>query len=418
LSFEKPYLVWPAGEASRPGKSEAACGRPALQAGSQVKQQQESVARLVNETYDRIQYEKIKRATRDRETPLLVMDADLVGRKYHELCEALPEAAVYYAVKANPDPKVVGLLAQLGSGFEIASLGELELLLDSGVPTGRIISSNPVKNPAFIRAAYDCGITSFALDSYTEIEKLSQLAPGCNIHVRLTVSNEGSEWPLDRKFGVDTKDAVQLLLEAGKKGLKPTGIAFHVGSQCTSPAAWREAIEKSRLVWEPVVGLGIELRSINVGGGFPSKYTKPVPPMADIGQAINVSLKETFPEGVELVAEPGRAFTGEAGVMVTSVIARAVRDGQQWLYLDAGVFNGLMETIGGIRYEVFAPGKGVTQRYTLAGPSCDSMDVIAEDVELPELAIGDRVYILSAGAYTTSYASQFDGFCIPELIII
>ncbi len=351
-------------------------------------------------------------------TPALVIDKRAIQQKYREFCKEFGGAKVYYALKANPYPGIVEILHQLGCKFEISSQGELELLLRLGIPSGKIISSNPVKEPAFIRSAYASGINLFAFDSYVEVEKLSRFAPGSKVYVRLSVSNEGSEWPLSRKFGVEIEDATELLAQAERRGLIPYGIAFHVGSQCTNAASWAKAIEKSKVVWELAKSKGIELHLLNIGGGFPIKYTKPVPSLTEIAQVIRDSIAKTFPEDIELVTAPGRALVGEAGTLVATVIAKAARNEQKWLYLDVGVFNGLMETIGGIKYPFFLTKGKKLSKWVLAGPSCDSFDVISNEVELPELEVGDRVYIMSTGAYTTAYASQFDGFPIPKIHLI
>ena len=354
----------------------------------------------------------------NKETPVLILSTKIIQSKYQQFCEALPEAKTYYAVKANPHPDIVKLLYELGAGFEIASEGELDLLLQLEVSPSRIISSNPIKTPSFIKNAYANGINYFVLDSHSEIAKLSQLAPESKVYVRLTVPNESSEWPLDRKFGVEINDAIELLVESKKANLKPYGIAFHVGSQCTNPHAWTNAIEKSKAVWESVKSKGVELKSINIGGGFPCEYTKPISSIVEISQIIKHSLTMNFPQEIEVLAEPGRALVGEAGTLIATVIGKAIHDGQPWFYLDVGVFNGLMETIGGIKYSMTTSKSGANRKCVLAGPSCDSMDIISEDIELPELDIGDIVIIMSTGAYTTCYASQFDGFRIPDTYII
>jgi len=370
-------------------------------------------------TIHRTSHQIIEHIASAEETPFLIMNTNVVKERYeqfHEELKELPNAKVFYAVKANPHPDIVNLLYELGAGFEIASKDELALVSSLDVPSSRIVSSNPVKTPSFIRSAYERNVSYFAFDSYSEIEKLSQLAPGSKVYVRLSVSNEGSEWPLDRKFGVDVEDAVSLLLEARSRNLEPYGIAFHVGSQCSSPTTWVKAIEKTRSVWESVKKQGIGLRAINIGGGFPCRYTEHVPSIREIIQAIKRSLKVDFSheQDIEIIAEPGRALVGEAGILVAAVIGKAARAGKDWLYLDVGVFNGLMEVMGGIKYQFIKANGGAVKRCVLAGPSCDSMDIIAESAELPELEIGDRIYIIPAGAYTTAYASEFDGFHIPN----
>lgn len=360
----------------------------------------------------------VERVSRAEITPALFVDKKVIKQKYQEFCSQFGGAKICYALKANPHPGIVELLQELGCSFEISSQGELELLLQLGVSPQKVISSNPVKDQGFIRSAYASGINLFAFDSYAEIEKLARFAPGSKVYVRLSVSNEGSEWPLSRKFGVETEEATELLLQAKKEGLEPYGIAFHVGSQCTNATTWAKAIEKSKAVWELATRKDIGLHLLNIGGGFPIKYTKPVPSIAEIARVIRDSLAKAFPEDIELTLAPGRALVGEAGTFVATVIAKAARATEKWLYLDVGVFNGLMESVGGIRYPMASKEGSKTSQWVLAGPSCDSFDVISTEAELPELEVGDRVYIMSAGAYTTAYASQFDGFPIPKIHFI
>jgi ornithine decarboxylase len=362
-----------------------------------------------------IRYERIAQT---KETPFLIIDGEVIKRKFEEFQKAIGNAKIFYALKANPHARIVKLLQQLGTGFEVSSERELSLLLRCGVLPQEIISSNPTKSRAFIIRAYCAGVNLFAFDSYSEIEKLSECAPRSRVYVRLSVDNEGSQWPLSRKFGVEIDEAVELLTEAGKRGLDPYGITFHVGSQCMEQATWVKAIEKSRSVWELAKGRGIKLRMLNIGGGFPIKYTEPIPSIAQVVEVVNAQIRSTFPEGIELFIEPGRSLVGEAGVLVTTAIAKAVRNGQRWLYLDAGVFNGLMETLGGIRYQFATVNDGPVSKWVVAGPSCDSFDVISTEVYLPEPEIGDKVYIMSAGAYTTVYASEFNGLRIPKIYFV
>jgi ornithine decarboxylase len=272
-----------------------------------------------------------------------------------------------------------------------------------------------VKDPSLIKLAHENGIDLTAFDSYSEIEKLAALAPGTKVGVRLSVPNDGSEWPLTKKFGVDSDQAVELLVQARKSGLKPVGLFFHVGSQCTLAGTWAKAIEKSWSVWQRAAERGIELHMLNVGGGFPATYLKPVPTVAEIARVIQESVAALFPKDVEISLAPGRGLVGEAGILAATVMAKAARDAEQWLYLDVGVFNGLMEAVGGIKYRIVPSRIGPTRKWVLSGPTCDSFDVISSEVELPDLDVGDRVYITSAGAYTTAYASEFDGFPIPAI---
>ncbi len=360
----------------------------------------------------------IERIARTRQTPFLVIDRDVIRRKFREFQTAIGQARIFYALKANPHWRIARLLLELGADFEISSQEELSFLLRQGVSPRRLISSNPVKTEGFIAAAHASGIELLAFDSYAEVEKLARFAPGSKVYVRLSVSNEGSQWPLSRKFGVEAEEAVKLLIRAGERGLKPYGIAFHVGSQCTEQATWVKALEKSGEVWDSAESRGLKLRMLNIGGGFPIKYIGNIPPVVQIAEAVRDTIKEVFPGGIEVFVEPGRALVGEAGILVATVIGKGNRNGEKWLYLDAGVFHGLMESIGGIQYPMTVAGNGPRSRWVLAGPSCDSFDVISNEVELNEPEIGDKVHIMSAGAYTTAYASRFNGFGIPKTYFV
>jgi ornithine decarboxylase len=336
---------------------------------------------------------EVERLARGKRTPLLVIDGRLIQERFRELQKAIGNARIYYAVKTNPHWRIIELLHELGAHFEISSAEELKLLLRRGVPAERIIASNPVKTEASLRAAWKAGVQFFAFDSYAEVEKLSRFAPGSKVYVRLVVSNEGSQWPLTR-------------------------VTFHVGSQCTSSETWVKAIEKARVVWELAEDRGIRLRMLNVGGGFPIKYNEDSISITEAAARVRDTINGLFPEDVEVLVEPGRSIVGEAGTLVSTVVGKASRNGENWLYLDVGVFNGLMESIGGIRYPMTSTKNGNRERYVLAGPSCDSLDIIQDDTLLPDLDVGDRVYILSAGAYTTAYASQFDGLTIPKTTVV
>jgi len=362
--------------------------------------------------------QQVKRLAEKHRTPFLVLDRKAVTRTCRLFQESLPDTGIFYAVKANAHRRIIDLLKDLSCGFEISSENELALVLGSGVSPEKIISSNPLKSPAFIQAARQAGVTCFAFDSPEEITKIARFAPGSKVYVRLSVSNEDSQWPLSRKFGVETEVAARLLIEAGGKGLNPWGITFHVGSQCLSQKAWIDAIRKSRLVWRLVEDGGINLRMLNIGGGFPVDHGQPVPSVTEISRVIRESIRKEFPEGIELIAEPGRGLIGEAGILVSSVIAKAKRDGENWLYLDVGVFNGLMESLGGIEYSFQADRKGPRKSWVVAGPSCDSMDTISGRISLPEVKTGDKIYISPAGAYTTAYASRFNGITLPKTYFI
>ncbi len=355
------------------------------------------------------------------ETPFLLIDSETVKEKTSLLGRHIKNSRVFYAVKANPDIEILKFLNQLNLGFEISSEGELEMLSSLGVEPNRIISSNPVKSLKFLTMAASYGISFFSYDSEDEIEKLSKIAPRSNVYVRLSVPNEGSEWPLSKKFGTELDKAASLLYAAKGKGLNPVGITFHVGSQCTNVYNWHIALDKARTLWRKVGKNGINLSLLNIGGGYPINYTKHVISIDTIEKQVNSLIYEKFPEDIEIHIEPGRAVVGDAGILVATVIGKASRTDEDWLYIDVGVFNGLMESVGGIKYSYIVESykqARFKKRWILAGPSCDSFDVIDKNVALPEPKIGNLILILSSGAYTVSYASEFNGFSIPKTILL
>lgn len=355
------------------------------------------------------------------ETPFLLIDKDKVREKASLIGRHIKKSRVFYAVKANPDIEILRYLNKLNMNFEIASEGELEILSSIGVKPSRIISSNPVKSLKFLRIAASYGVHSVSFDSAEEVDKLAEFIPHCNVYVRLSVPNEGSEWPLSKKFGVELDEAAHLLSYARDKGLNPVGVTFHVGSQCTNIYNWNIALDKAKTLWDLAKKKGIRLKLLNIGGGYPIRYTKNVIGIEAIEKNVDSLIFERFPGDIEVHIEPGRAVVGDAGIFVTTVIGKAKRDDEDWVYLDVGVFNGLMESVGGIKYSYLVESHKQTRprkQWTVAGPSCDSFDVIDKNVTLPEPQVGSLMLILSSGAYTVSYASEFNGFSIPRTILI
>lgn len=353
--------------------------------------------------------------------PRLVMDLARVSAAYRAMRAALPSAAVHYAMKCNPHPRVVGHLADLGCGFEIASAAELEQLLAQGVPAAEVLFSNPVKPQAHIAQAFAAGVRRFAFDSLDELAKLQLAAPGASVYVRLAVPDLHSEVPSEGKFGVDLGAAKELLLTARDRGLDPHGVAFHVGSQMMHPRAWAPPLQMVGELMDKLQAEDVRLALVNLGGGFPARYEGDPPPLQEYAAVIDAGLAALrYP--VHAVVEPGRALVAEAGTLIANVIGVADRMGRRWVHLDVGAFNAFMESLETgnqlrfpVRDELDSPHR---RRCQLTGPTCDSQDTILYDVELSqELATGDRVHIGSAGAYTTVYASAFNGFAPPVVDI-
>jgi ornithine decarboxylase len=359
-------------------------------------------------------------AERQPPTPCIVLDLDVVRARYAALRQVLPAAEIYYAVKANPAPEVVGAVAALGGNFDLASLGEIDICLDLHIPPSRLSFGNTVKREAAIARAASDGIGLFAFDSAAELEKLARKAPGAQVFCRLLIENRGAEWPLTRKFGCEAHMAADLLVTARQLGLRPIGVSFHVGSQQTEPQAWSGAISHAAWVFRACSHRGVDLELLNLGGGLPAHYRTPVLPLDDYGAAIEAALQREFGSvRPKLLIEPGRYLVGDAGLLRAEILLiskKSPHEHERWVYLDAGLYNGLDETLDErIHYRIRTPRDGgPCGPVILAGPTCDSADILyrRHPYELPlDLAIGDTVDFLSAGAYTASVAAVgFNGF--------
>jgi len=292
-------------------------------------------------------------------------------------------------------------------------------VLAAGGTADKISFGNTIKKKSDIAAAFERGVRLFAFDSAAELDKLATAAPGARVFCRILTSGVGADWPLSRKFGCEVEMARDLLIEAAKRGVVPHGVSFHVGSQMKDPEAWDAAVAQAAWIFKECESAGVTLNMLNIGGGFPTRYRRDIPSMASYGESIDASLKRHFGNRVpEIIVEPGRQMVGDAGVIQTEVvlIARKGRnDPRRWVYLDIGKFGGLAETLDeAIQYPISTPRRGKVERVILAGPTCDSADVIYEkaDYRLPlDLEVGDKLEIRSTGAYTTTYASvAFNGF--------
>ncbi|MEY2991280.1 MAG: hypothetical protein RI946_674 [Pseudomonadota bacterium] len=359
--------------------------------------------------------------------PTLVLSREAVRYQYRALASGLGRAHIHYAVKANPQREVLQTLISEGSGFDAASRGEIELCLSLGAKPEQISFGNTIKRASDIVFAYENGITLFAADAEAELEKIAAHAPGVQVYIRLLVGATGADWPLSRKFGCTPPMALPLMAKSVELGLKPVGLSFHVGSQTRNASMWRDTLDQVAAVWRDAQAAGYGLSLINIGGGFPATYEYEVEaPNAYAVQVMDM-VNERFADATYVMAEPGRGMVAEAGVIAAEVMLvsrKSDDDLHRWVYLDIGKFSGLAETMDeAIRYSF------VTDRdhedmapCIVAGPSCDSADVLYEKrpVMLPVgLAAGDRIMIKSCGAYTTTYSSVcFNGFPPLDVLVV
>lgn len=375
----------------------------------------------LSDYYNAETFDRFKSFARDKETPFVVIDRELIGQAYDELGRRFPFAEIFYAVKANPAPDILALLAARGSSFDIASIYELEMVMAHGVTPERISFGNTIKKRAHVRLFYERGVRMFASDSEADLRMLAEEAPGARVYVRiLTEGTATADWPLSRKFGCQNEMAVDLLVLAKELGLVPYGLSFHVGSQQREIGAWDAALGKVKVIYDRLLGEhDIKLEMINMGGGFPAHYIDPANDLDVYAEEITHFLREDFGDELpRIILEPGRSLISNAGVLVSEVVLisrKTYTALERWVFTDVGKFSGLIETMDeAIKFPIWTERTGELERSIIAGPTCDSADIMYENYNygLPsDLEIGDRLYWLTTGAYTTTYSAvAFNGF--------
>lgn len=359
--------------------------------------------------------------------PTLVVSRDRVAQQYDALHDGLGRAHIHYAVKANPAAEIIRLLVAKGSGFDAASRQEIELCLSQGAKPANISFGNTIKRAADIAFAHAAGVTLFAADSIAELDKIAENAPGARVYIRLIVENSMADWPLSRKFGCAGSMLPELLDYARDLGLVPYGLSFHVGSQTRRAEFWNPVLDQVAPLWHAAVAAGHDLQLLNLGGGFPAFYGESVEAPRAYAAAVMKAVEARFGDVPQIMAEPGRGMVAEAGHIAAEVMLvsrKSADDMHRWVYLDIGRFSGLAETEGeAIRYQFVTPHDGGEMGpCVLAGPSCDSADILYEKrpINLPlALRDGDKVMIRNCGAYTSSYSSVgFNGFPPLDVIVI
>ncbi|SBS34119.1 Lysine/ornithine decarboxylase [Marinomonas spartinae] len=357
-----------------------------------------------------------------KETPFVVIDTQMIDEAYRELTKGFPIADVFYAIKANPAPEILTLLRDRGANFDVASRYELDKLFSiGGISPDRVSYGNTIKKAKDVRYFYEKGVRMFATDSEADLRNIAKAAPGSRVYVRiLTEGTVTADWPLSRKFGCRPDMAMDLLILAKELGLIPYGVSFHVGSQQRDIGAWDAAIASVKVIFERLKDEdGIQLEMINMGGGFPANYIARTNDLATYAEEISRFLEEDFGTDLpRIILEPGRSLISNAGVLVSEVVLISRKSHtalNRWVFTDVGKFSGLIETLDeAIKYPIHVEKQGELEEVIIAGPTCDSADILYEHYKygLPlNLAIGDRMYWLSTGAYTTTYSAvEFNGF--------
>ncbi len=365
-------------------------------------------------------FSKYHRFAQGKKTPFLIIDPQQVKKNLRQLQIALPFANIFYALKANPHPSIISLLAKEKCNFDIASRYELDMLLKHKIKPERISFGNTIKKVEDIRYFYNKGVRLFATDSHSDLLKIARYAPKSKIFFRLLVDGEGADWPLSRKFGAHPDIIHELARHAKKSGLIPYGVSFHVGSQQHDVEQWDQAIAQCKYLFERLEKEGIRLELLNLGGGLPSHYLSDSPSLEYYAKKITASLSFHFGKNLpKIIIEPGRYLVGSAACLVSEIVLIAKKSksmGCEWMYLDAGIWNGLDECEGeAMKYPIMTTiDSRKMKEFILAGPTCDSHDILYEHFryELPSsIKEGDQLFFLSTGAYTWQVSSVgFNGF--------
>ncbi len=353
-------------------------------------------------------------------TPLMVIDRAKLVAEYKCFRRLLPRVELYYAIKANPHPDIIRTFAELGGGFDCASENEMKLVLTQGVDPGRIILANTIKQPEALEFARKSKINFCTFDNEPELYKIAKHAPGCRVLARLKVQNLGSIVELSLKFGADEEQMVPMLLKARSLGLKPEGISFHVGSQCTNWENYQRAFEQTARIVDEAAKQGLAIKMIDIGGGFPIKHFRNDRiNLEAIATRMRRELDRLFKKDIQIIAEPGRALVGPAGMLICRVVGRSIRNNKNYYYLDDGVYGDFSGIVfDHAKYEFHTLVK--TQKYAsiLGGPTCDSFDTISLSEEVPELDVSSVVYVPNIGAYSCASALTFNGISPAKVIVV
>ena len=349
--------------------------------------------------------------------PVLAVSEQRLRGNARNFIAAMPRVRPHFAVKANPDANILRIFKEEGCCFEIASSAELQAMVDLGANLETVFYSNPIKSPVAIRQAAAAGIQWFVVDTPEEVLKIAAIKPDAKLYLRTEVSNEGSFLPLAGKFGASLSGITATIEAAKSVGMQITGVTFHVGSQCANINNWIEGIQSAKNIFSQLEANGWTPELLNLGGGYPVQFTGTEPAIAEIGMAINKAL-EAIPESIQVMAEPGRFLVGSAGCLVTQVVGIATRDEKRWLYLDTGTYGGLMELAEGFPSNIVSQRTGEAALWTMAGPTCDSIDVVGEHSLPSNMEVEDMVFITNLGAYCTTCACDFNGFPVPKMVLV
>lgn len=372
---------------------------------------------MKKEKYFQLNRQATEALAQEYGTPLLVLSLEQIEKNYNLLRTHMPRVKVFYAIKANPHRRILELMRELGSNFDVASDGEIKELASLGVDGSRMIYANPMKTVNGLCACRTAGVSKMTFDSAGEIDKMARECPGATALLRIRIDNSSAHVDLNKKFGAGREQALALLQKAKAAGLDAAGIAFHVGSQVTNSDPYLNALDIAREIFEEAEAAGMHLRIMDIGGGFPIPEPRVRFNLVEILKQINARLDEDFP-GVEIWCEPGRFICGTAVNLITSVIGVTERGGQPWYFLDDGLygtFSGVLFDQWDFKLISFKEGEQVAA--TFAGPSCDSLDIMFRGKMTVRQEEGDLILVPICGAYTSASATTFNGFSKANFVV-
>ena len=364
--------------------------------------------------------QRIRELARREGTPLVLLSRAALRSQLQRFRRALPRVTPYYAIKANSHPEILKVMVAEGASFDVASMAEMRAVLAAGAKPAQLIFANTIKPIEAIKEATARGVNLMTFDNEGELDKIAEHAPKARVLVRITVPNVGSIVELSLKFGVDPSDAISMLIKAYKMGLRPEGVSFHVGSQCLRAENYIEALEMAAIIARDAKLKQLPLEILDIGGGFPiTSSDDEEDPFEHMAAVIARELDRLFEPQVRVIAEPGRFLVGPAATLVTRVVGKAIRENKHWYYLNDGLYGTLSaQVFDHAKFQYKSTRTGRTRLCTLAGPTCDSFDIIARGVELPELEIGDIVYVERIGAYSTVSATNFNSMPQAKVVMV
>lgn len=373
---------------------------------------------MKKQKYFQLTQDAVNKLAENYGTPLLVLSLEQIEKNYNFMREQLPQVKIHYAMKANPDLRILETLAEMGSCFDVASDGEIRTLAELGISGDRLIYANPIKTGAGLKACNDSGVYRMTFDSEAEIKKIAATCPGATVLLRLRIDNAKAHVDLNKKFGAPADKALDLLKAAKEAGLDAAGIAFHVGSQTVLADPYLEALDLVRRIYEDAAKEGMKFRVLDIGGGWPIPEPRVRFNLAEMMAQVKARLDEDFAD-IEIWAEPGRYMCGTAVNLITSVIGVNERNGQTWYFLDDGIYG----SFSGVIFDqwdfklISFKNSGEKHQATFAGPSCDSLDIMFRGKMTEPLEIGDLLLVPLCGAYTSASATTFNGFHKAQIVI-